>query len=337
MTAPGLFRWGKKSSNKAASDTLQCPHSRKKPELIFPKGLSRRTSNETFPDSSSHCDSSVVDSVASSADESPRRVVRRMTLQARLDSHLKSRGHSTETRSSAETAYLSIPSPLQQASYSVALQDVDPRKLREMLRAGISANPVSAQGDSYLHWVCRNGRNDLLQVLIENGCRLQTCNIFGRTPLHEACWSRRPNFELVSTILKHDPMQLYMADIKGLLPLAYVRRELRQEWMEFIDKEIGLFFPASFDQKKSSLLELKPNSRLIPDPAHALTPQVAEMVASMIMDPHEAVCLQYEKKDENEDLCDAYREIEDHSESNFSLDENELSEILTLMSVPASA
>ncbi|GKZ01264.1 hypothetical protein MPSEU_001077400 [Mayamaea pseudoterrestris] len=351
MTAPSLFRaWGKKtkSGSKAATESLE-PQKVSKPQLLLPKGLSRRTSNETYPDSSSNGDFSTTDSVVS-LDDSPsihkKRTTRTVTLQARLNSLVSSRHCSTETIASLNTAYNNTaPTSLQQASYHVALQQVNASQLHEMLQAGLSPNPVSAQhNDSFLHWVCRQGRHDLLQVLLQHGCRLQVCNASGRTPLHEACASVTPNFLLVETLLKHDAQQCFLTDANHMLPLALVKRELRREWMDFLVRVANDVWPSSGNKiERSLLLRMPPNASPILDPIHALTPQVAAMVAARIMEPQEAVCLRYERKEDNDDYNNdnhVYPDVceqDDSSESDFSLDENELSEILTLMSVPASA
>jgi hypothetical protein len=123
MTAPSLFRkWGKKegSSKAVSSDSQHGTTPKVKPQLFLPKGLSRRRSNETYPDSSSVGDLSTSDSVVSldANDELVRRAPNKtIKLQSRLDALVSSRNlYSTEIVSSLETAYYNKPTLLQQAS-----------------------------------------------------------------------------------------------------------------------------------------------------------------------------------------------------------------------------
>jgi hypothetical protein len=343
MTGPSLFRRNKKCDKTFETATESLKSLKIKPQLILPRSLRRGSESRTLSiDSSFSSDgSSHGGSVTSSSDSfvKPTTATRTPTLQARVDATLTARGVSTRTYKSLETAYINTATPLQEASWSASLQDVTPDQLKNILQAGLSPNPVSPQGDSFVHWVCRSGRDDLLHVLMQHGCNVQVCNKAGHTPLHEACRSREPNWRLIERLLIADPLQVHMADKKDALPLSYVRREQRQAWRDFLDGHMDTFWPLSCDVLEQPLLQLPPNTRPIVDPSNALPLKVAAVVAALTMDPQEALCLQYGKEeDEDSGACQANAlDFNDCSDSEFSLDENELSEILTLMSVQAVA
>ena len=97
-------------------------------------------------------------------------------------------------------------------------------------------------GESLLHLACRRGRTDFVRFIIEEmGTNTSTaremltvrddCN---KTPLHDACWTPSPNFELVELILKHAPEQVLMEDVRGNTPFDYVQKENYAVWLKFL-------------------------------------------------------------------------------------------------------
>ena len=65
-------------------------------------------------------------------------------------------------------------------------------ELRALFGAGLSTNPAHKHGEGLMNLVCRIGAVDVLKVMIECGGDIQVSDDYGRTPLHEACWSPRP-------------------------------------------------------------------------------------------------------------------------------------------------
>ena len=55
-----------------------------------------------------------------------------------------------------------------------------------------------------------------------------------RTPLHDACWTAEPQYELVDLLVRLAPHQLLMADIRGCTPFDYVREEHQGKWLRFL-------------------------------------------------------------------------------------------------------
>lgn len=114
-------------------------------------------------------------------------------------------------------------------------------------------------GESLLHLACRRGRTEMVRFLVEelefttettsttstSTSRTSTTATFARemltvrddcnkTPLHDACWTPSPNFELVELILKHAPEQVLMQDVRGNTPFDYVRKEDYALWLKFL-------------------------------------------------------------------------------------------------------
>jgi hypothetical protein len=95
-------------------------------------------------------------------------------------------------------------------------------------------------GESLMHLACRRGRTEMVRFLVEElpgGSPSQMLAIKDdchKTPLHDACWTPDPNFELVELILEHAPEQVLMQDVRGNTPFDYVRNEDHGLWLRFL-------------------------------------------------------------------------------------------------------
>jgi len=94
-------------------------------------------------------------------------------------------------------------------------------------------------GESLLHLACRRGRTEMVRFLVvEMGsCPREVLSIMDdchKTPLHDACWTPTPNFELVHLLLEHAPEQVLRKDIRGNTPFDYVRRNDDRLWLRFL-------------------------------------------------------------------------------------------------------
>jgi hypothetical protein len=221
--------------------------------------------------------------------------------QEYLDEMLCSRGYSCERYESLKSAYFNEATPLQKASYQThlvrMLQSRDPsttEALRQVLLSGISSNPCNAFSESLVHIVCRRGRHDLLQLFFEAGCSLQCADDYGRTPLHDACWTAQPSFPTVELLLQQDPRLLHIQDARGALPLQYVHKDHWPAWISFLEsKKDILWKPRSVslygEQGPPALVLQAPNSRPLPDPNNALSPDLACLVAAGKIAPSEVM------------------------------------------------
>jgi hypothetical protein len=117
-----------------------------------------------------------------------------------------------------------------------AVRTQDVTTLRQLLQSGRSLQCGNKFGESIVHTACRKGSLQVLQFLLQEAnvsCRV-ICD-YGRTPLHDACWtSERPNFQLMDLLLTACPDLLHMKDARGFLPLAYVRQEHWDDWCRYL-------------------------------------------------------------------------------------------------------
>lgn len=99
-------------------------------------------------------------------------------------------------------------------------------------------------GESILHLACRKGFADVTDFLINKaGVPLWVKDDFGRNPLHDACWTCEPNFELMDLVIAKCPDLLLISDARGHTPLSYVRRDHWDEWVKYIDANINIMKP----------------------------------------------------------------------------------------------
>lgn len=114
-------------------------------------------------------------------------------------------------------------------------------------------------GESLMHLACRRGRTEMVRFLVEELPGSNPSQMLSikddclKTPLHDACWTPSPNFELVEFILQHAPEQVVMQDIRGNTPFDYVRKEDYQVWLRFLWERRSLLGPARRGTTSTSL------------------------------------------------------------------------------------
>lgn len=90
----------------------------------------------------------------------------------------------------------------------------------------------------------------MLRVLLDAGSSVQVSDDFGRTPLHDACWTASPNFETISLLLEKDPWLLSITDCRGSTPLGYVRKAHWAVWNGFLGAIIDKYWPPCGDEER---------------------------------------------------------------------------------------
>ena len=248
-----------------------------------------------------------------------------------MDVMIHARGYSTRRYRTLQTGYYCKPTKYQQASYHVNIvkhvRNHRVEEFRSILSSGISPNPCNAYGESLLHMVCRRGDADLLEIMLENGSSVQVADDYGRTPLHDACWAATPSFDTVEQIASRDITLFHMTDSRGAVPLSYVRREHWSEWIDFLERKKDTWWPPiTGEDEPSELVDVAPNERPIPEPANALTIELAGMVASGVMSPSEARYLQ-DQDMEDMDATSSDEESDDDSSEDDSDDDDESSSV----------
>jgi len=142
--------------------------------------------------------------------------------------------------------FVSFARPTQEATDAYDLDVVrairynDMDALRQMLQEGKSFNACNRFGESLIHMVCRRGNIELAQFLIKDaGVDVDVRDDFGRTPLHDACWTSKPNLEMMDLLLNCvSPDMLLAEDVRGHTPFEYARKEHYEIWTNYLsDKE----------------------------------------------------------------------------------------------------
>lgn len=117
-----------------------------------------------------------------------------------------------------------------------AIRERNVDKLRDMLHEGRKFDASNKFGESLIHMACRRGDIDIVQFLLEEAhVSLDVSDDFGRTPLHDACWTSEPNLDVIGLLLKKvPPNMLLMEDVRGHTPFHYARKEHYPTWVAFL-------------------------------------------------------------------------------------------------------
>ena len=123
-----------------------------------------------------------------------------------------------------------------------AVRSLDLDKLRSLKEEGVSFQSSNQFGESLIHMACRRGSFEVVQFFTkEANVDIKCRDDFGRTPLHDACWTSKPNFELIELLVTLCPELFTMTDIRGHSPLQYTRREHWPLWTSFLEKHQDSF------------------------------------------------------------------------------------------------
>ena len=126
-----------------------------------------------------------------------------------------------------------------------AVRSDDVATVRRLYAQGHSMEASNKFGDSIVHLACRRNSERVLTFL------LQTCKVpcklvcdYGRTPLHDACWTTSPNYAISGMLLDVCPDLLYVKDARGSTALEYLKKEFWSEMCEFLqDRPINTLLP----------------------------------------------------------------------------------------------
>ena len=125
----------------------------------------------------------------------------------------------------------------QEIGNAIRTRNID--ALRLLKKGGKSFEGCNRFGESFVHLACRRGFTDVVYFLIREGnASIRVHDDYGRTPLHDACWSTTPNFELFDVLLDAEPELLLMQDARGHVPLDYVRKEHWGLWIKYLASRI---------------------------------------------------------------------------------------------------
>ena len=126
-----------------------------------------------------------------------------------------------------------------------AVRSGDIARLRVMAReSGKSFNACNRFGESLIDMACRRGDVKVVRFLIrEASVRTDIRDDYGRTPAHDACWTSKPNFDVMEELLQVLPLEMFLSeDVRGFTPFQYARREHWPEWVQFLNERRSLLF-----------------------------------------------------------------------------------------------
>ena len=180
-----------------------------------------------------------------------------------------------------------------------AIRSSDIITARSLLASGLHPNACNKFGESIVHTACRRGDYTMLRALIEAQSSVQVTDDFGRTPLHDACWTTTPNFDTIRLLLDKDPWLPCILDCRGTAPLGYVRKAHWALWIGFLGAIADRYWPdlsivgsndvsndGGSDNKQRHTIPplalLEPNTRPLPDPCveNVMTLEIVEQLAN---------------------------------------------------------
>lgn len=145
-----------------------------------------------------------------------------------------------------------------------AVRKNDLEKLQTLHSAGRLLNCCNKFGESLLHLACRRGHTEIVRFLVKDAMvDLHIRDDYRRTPLHDACWTPLPNYELVDFLIRESPSHLVMEDVRGFTPFHYVRREHRGKWLRFLWERKAILKP--LEDVISDEATTKPPAKKVPD------------------------------------------------------------------------
>eukprot|EP00536_Pseudo-nitzschia_multiseries_P000988 jgi/Psemu1/179972/e_gw1.12.137.1 len=140
-----------------------------------------------------------------------------------------------------------------------AMRSEDVEALRNMHLKGETLQVCNQFGESIIHSACRRGLSNVLRFLVDEArVSLAVADDYGKTPAHDACWTIKPNFEVVKIVLKACPDLLLVADKRGSTPLDYTQRSLWGDWCTFLKDNEDILIPKQLrhnlkgDEEKSN-------------------------------------------------------------------------------------
>eukprot|EP00529_Nitzschia_sp_RCC80_P018607 CAMPEP_0113463022 /NCGR_PEP_ID=MMETSP0014_2-20120614/12419_1 /TAXON_ID=2857 /ORGANISM="Nitzschia sp." /LENGTH=500 /DNA_ID=CAMNT_0000354955 /DNA_START=460 /DNA_END=1962 /DNA_ORIENTATION=- /assembly_acc=CAM_ASM_000159 len=141
-----------------------------------------------------------------------------------------------------DATYFLKATPDRVAAYNrdllATVRQSDMAKLQRLHEEGKVKNACNPFGESLLHLACRKGLTEVVEFLCakpDGPClSLFVHDDYGRTVMHDACWTVRPQWPLVEFLLEHAPRLLACSDVRGHIPLDYVPKSDWKVWRDFL-------------------------------------------------------------------------------------------------------
>jgi hypothetical protein len=122
--------------------------------------------------------------------------------------------------------------------------------LKSIHKEGKSLNACNQFGESLLHMACRRGNPEVVRFMVEEAkVNVNVRDDYGRTILHDATWTSRPNFDVMEILLKAiQPEMLLAEDVRGHTPFDYARKEHWADWVDFLLEHKEKIGPGASDR-----------------------------------------------------------------------------------------
>lgn len=160
---------------------------------------------------------------------------------------LRERKYACDLLNALTTSYHHTPTAKHIADYDIAMVTAvragDVATLTTLRDSGRSFDACNRYGESVLHMACRRASLPCIEFLVRAGASVGASDDFGRTPLHDACWTINPSFELIEFLCDQDLTLLRVTDCRGSSPLAYARRESWAVWNAFLVRQQDKWWP----------------------------------------------------------------------------------------------
>jgi hypothetical protein len=169
--------------------------------------------------------------------------------QAVLQEILRNKNLPARTHAALELENFFVkPTPQSIQDYDLeivkAVRKGDIATLRESLKAGKTMQCSNRFGESIVHAACRRGAVRTLKFLLEEAkVDVRVVCDYGRTPLHDACWTPSANLEVVRLLLERCPDLLHITDRRNFTPLDYIHKDNWAEWCAFLKNNADLVVP----------------------------------------------------------------------------------------------
>jgi len=134
-----------------------------------------------------------------------------------------------------------------------AVRGEDIEALRNMHKKGQTLQVCNQFGESIIHSACRRGLSKVLGFLVDEArVSLAVTDDYGKTPAHDACWTIKPNFEVVKIVVAACPDLMLVADKRGSTPLDYTQKSLWSDWCAFLRKNEDMLIPKRLGRRDAS-------------------------------------------------------------------------------------
>lgn len=126
-----------------------------------------------------------------------------------------------------------------------AINNANMEQIRTWFSQGRSLQAANQFGESLLHIACRRGSLEVTKFLVmEASVSVWVRDQQGMMPIHLACRTNKPNYDLVDFLVEQDSDMLFVSDKRGCTPLDYTPKDTWPSWNKFFaTKDLNMLQP----------------------------------------------------------------------------------------------